>query len=167
MSALSPARIEANEIWARRGGPPCAPWPSAAAQSRNLGEKRATTTRLSQSAPTPARESRPPGGPPFQSAAGVGRGPAPAAAGSSPVAYPSKPRIDAASDGASDGPGSLRRRAHERGSRQDQLRGRKSRECWVGRVRAARRGAGPSGAALLLGRRSSSAGRAKLTLAAD
>src|SRR5918994_7457085 len=60
MNALSLAHIAANEIWARRSGPLCATWPSAAAQSRNLGEKRAITTRLSQSAPTPARESRTP-----------------------------------------------------------------------------------------------------------
>jgi hypothetical protein len=43
MKALSPAHIAANEIWARRSVPLCATWPSAPAQSRNLGETRATT----------------------------------------------------------------------------------------------------------------------------
>jgi hypothetical protein len=55
MNALSPAHIEANEIWARRSGPLWATWPSAPAQSRSLGEIRTTTTRLSQRAPGPKR----------------------------------------------------------------------------------------------------------------
>ena len=58
MNALSPAHIAPNEIWARRSGALCATCPSAPAQARNLGESRATTTRLSQGAPNPAPESR-------------------------------------------------------------------------------------------------------------
>ena len=77
MNALSPAHIAANEICARRSGPLCATWPSAPAQSRNLGATRAPTTRLSQGAP-PRHESRPPRGPPFnpppgRSGSGPGR----------------------------------------------------------------------------------------------
>jgi hypothetical protein len=55
MNALSPAHIAANEIWARLSGPLCATWPSAPAQSRNLGDTRATTTDYLKGRPATAR----------------------------------------------------------------------------------------------------------------